>query len=495
MNKPIRRVSIAVIVLFTALVLNLNLVQVIRSEELSSNPLNTRVLLDEYSRQRGSIVAAGGTPIAVSTSTDDQLEYLRTYPAGPAYAYVTGFYSLVFGSDNIEQTENDILSGSDDRFFVRRVTDLFTGRDPKGGNVVLTIDPTAQQAAYDALGDSVGAVVALNPKTGAILAMASTPSFDPNQLSSHDSPAIRTYVDTLQQQNPLWRTNNGIDDNFPPGSLFKVIVAAAALESGQTADGQPYTPDTVIDAPDTLALGGAELENFDGGTCGPDGKSTLIHALTISCNTAFAQLGKDLGEDKLRAMAEKFGITGEGFAMPLRVAKSELGDIADPNIRAQASIGQNGVRLTTMQAAMIAATVANDGQLMQPYLIDELQAPDLSVLEKTDPQAIGDAAFSSDTANELTEMMVSVVNEGSGQAADSDSYEIAGKTGTAQTGNDTNDHAWFTGFAPADDPEIAVAVFLKNGGGQNSETTGGKASAPIAKAVIEAYLDAHGGSD
>lgn len=274
-----------------------------------------------------------------------------------------------------------------------------------------------------------------------------------------------------------------------------MIVSAAALESGQTADGQAYTPDTVIDAPDTLALGGAELENFDGGTCGPDGKSTLIHALTISCNTAFAQLGKDLGEDKIRAMAEKFGITGEGFGMPLRVAKSTLGDISDPNIRAQASIGQNSVRLTTMQAAMIAACVANDGQVMQPYLVDELQAPDLSVLEKTDPQAFGDPAFSSDTANELTDMMVSVVNEGSGQAADSDEYEIAGKTGTAQTGNDTNDHAWFTGFAPADDPEIAVAVFLKNGGGQNSETTGGKASAPIAKAVIEAYLDAHGGSD
>ena len=477
MNAPLRRVAISVLVLFTLLIINVNYIQVVRSDELRDDNSNTRQLAEEYSRERGSIVVAG-TEVALSTPTDDRLKYLRQYPAAELYAPVTGYYSVIYNKTGIEDAENDLLAGSDPRLTLRRLADLFTGRDPAGGNVELTIDPAAQQAAMSGLGGATGAVVALDPSTGAILALASTPTFDPNQLSSHDPAAIRAYHDSLTDDQ---LTNQAISQRYSPGSIFKVVVSAAALATGD------YTPDTPIPAPDVLTLPGTSttMENFDGESCNGGADQPLIDALTISCNTAFAQLGIDLGEESVRDMAEAFGINDEGFEMPLQVAPSKLGDIENDAQLGTSSIGQQDVQLTPMQGAMIASAIANDGTLMKPYLVSEVQAPDLTVIDKTDPEELGQPV-SPEVANELTDMMVSVVENGTGRRAQIDGVQVAGKTGTAE--NSADDHSWFIGFAPADDPKIAVAVFVRNGG-----RTGGDISAPIAKSVIEAYLDGQGG--
>ncbi len=480
MNAPLRRVAISVLVLFTLLIVNVNYIQVVRSTELRDDPANTRVLAEEYDRQRGSIVVAGNT-IATSVRTEDTLTYLRQYSQGELYAAVTGYYSLIYSTSGLERAENDVLAGSDPRLFVRRLADLFTGRDPSGGDVALTIDPAVQQAAMEGLGDQVGAVVALDPRTGAILALASTPTYDPNQLSSHDPAAIREYWGRLGEEDPDPRTNQAIGERYPPGSVFKVVVAAAALEDG-------YTPETTIPAPDLLTLPGTRttLENFGGESCNGGADQSLIDALTISCNTAFAQLGIDLGEEKVSDMAAAFGFDGEEYDIPLPVAGSTVGDIPDDAALGQSSIGQSSVQATPLQAALIAAAVANDGELMQPYLVDSIRAPDLKVIDQTTPE-VRSTPVSSDVAAQLTEMMTSVVDNGSGRRAQIDGVEVAGKTGTAETGTEAADHNWFAGFAPADDPQIAVAVFVKNGGG-----TGGDTSAPIAREVMQAYLDGQG---
>jgi penicillin-binding protein A len=476
-NAPLRRVAISVLVLFTLLIVNVNYIQVVRSDELRNDPSNTRVLAAQYDRERGAIVVAGNA-IAESVPTDGRLKYLRQYPQGELYAAVTGYHSLIYNNSQLERAENDLLSGSDGRLALRRLADLFTGRDPAGGDVVLTLDPAVQEAAMAGLEGVTGAVVALDPATGAILAMASTPTYDPTLLSSHDPAAIRAYWDELDAAERDPRLNRAIGDNYPPGSLFKVVVSAAALADG-------YTPDTVIPAPDELPLPNSSrvIPNFNGSSCSPSGEQSLIDALTISCNTAFAQLGIDLGEERVREMAEAFGMDGETFDIPLRVQGSSIGDVEDDAALAQTSIGQRDVRMTPLQAALVAATVANDGVQMKPYLVDQLQAPDLTVIDSTQPEEWREAV-SVDVANQLTEMMVSVVDNGSGRAARIQGVKVAGKTGTAQVSEDVADHTWFMGFAPADEPEIAVAVFVANGGG-----TGGERSAPIARQVIQAYLD------
>jgi peptidoglycan glycosyltransferase len=479
-NAPLRKVAISVLVLFTLLIINVNYIQVVRSDELRNNASNTRVLAAEYDRERGAIVVAGNA-IAESVPTDGRLKYLRNYPQGELYAAVTGYHSLIYNNSQLERAENDVLAGSDGRLALRRLADLFTGRDPAGGDVVLTLDPAVQEAAMAGLEGVTGAVVALDPASGAILGMASTPSYDPTLLSSHDPAAIREYWAQLDAAERDPRLNRGIGDNYPPGSLFKVIVSAAALENG-------YTPDTAIPAPDVLTPPGTStpLRNFNGGSCNGGADQRLLDALRISCNTAFAQLGMDLGEDRVREMAEAFGLDGETYDIPLRVEASGIGDIDDDAALAQTSIGQRDVRMTPLQAALVAATVANDGVQMKPYLVDELQAPDLTVIDSTQPEEWREP-ISADVANQLTEMMISVVANGSGRAARIDGVQVAGKTGTAQVSDEVADHTWFMGFAPADDPKIAVAVFVANGGG-----TGGERSAPIAQQVMQAYLDGLG---
>jgi peptidoglycan glycosyltransferase len=489
MNAPLRRVAIAALVLFGLLVANANYVQVFEGDKLRTDSGNTRVLLDEYERQRGAIVVDGKS-IAESRPTNDKLKYLRVYPGKEAYAPATGFYSLIYGATGIEQTDNDLLTGSDNRLFTRRLSDLLTGRDPKGGNVVLTLNRAVQEKAYKALAGRRGAVVALDPRTGAILALASSPSYDPTALSSHDPQAIRAAYDKLTAEDNAPMLDRALNQAYPPGSTFKVVVSAAALQNGRT-------PDTVLDCPHRLRLPQStkELKNFGDETCGAD-RVPLITAFTKSFNTAFAKLGLDLGEPAIRRQAEAFGINDSAFSVPLRVSASSVGQIGDGAALAQSSIGQRDVKLTPLQGAMIAGAVANRGRLMKPYLVKELQAPDLSVLDRTEPEPLNPDqpdAIPAQVAGQLTTMMVSVVNNGTGKRAQIDGTQVAGKTGTAENAPGKQPHAWFIGFAPADNPSVAVAVVIENAGNENNEATGGEASAPIARDVIKAVLDSQRG--
>lgn len=486
MNRPVRRVAIAMLVLFGLLIANANYVQVFQASELRADPGNTRVLLDEYERQRGTLVV-DGIAIAESVPTDDKLKYLRRYPQKGKYAGVTGFYSLIYGATGMEQAENGFLAGSDNRLFTRRLSALLTGRDPRGGNITLTLNRRAQDAAVAGLGDRRGAVVALDPKTGAILAMASTPSYDPNVVSSHDPIKIRAEYNRLADDATDPLLNRTINQRYPPGSTFKVVVAAAALANGRR-------PDTVIDCPHRYQLPQSTrlLRNFGDEPCSAE-KVPLQAALTNSYNTAFAKLGVDVGESEIRRAAAGFGIgTGEPLATPLRVSPSSLGEIPDDASLAQSSIGQRDVTLTPMQGAMIASAVANRGVLMSPYLIREIQAPDLTVLDRTEPEQLS-TAVTPEVAGQLETMMRSVVANGTGRAAQIPGVQVAGKTGTAETGTDQPPHAWFIGYAGSGDKQVAVSVIIENGGNSGSETTGGRAAAPIARSVLQAVLGTGGG--
>jgi peptidoglycan glycosyltransferase len=489
-NRQIRRVGIFVGVLMLAVIINLNWVQVIHGDAYRNNAANQRVLLDEYKRQRGQIILAGsGTVIAQSVRTNDALMYLRQYSDGPLYAPLTGFSSFYYGQSGIESGENSVLSGDDNRLFVQRLANLLTGRDPQGGNVLLTINKQAQEAAYQAMGNRPGAVVALDPATGAILAAVSTPSYDPNKLSSHNADAIKQAYNTYINAASDPMANRAFTETFPPGSVFKVVVSAAALKAGKT-------PQSRIPAPNAVTLPGThtQLKNFDGEQCADGKTDTLEHALAISCNTAFAQLGMTLGTDAIRSQAALFGINDNDFTVPLRVAGSTIGPVVDQASLAQSSIGQRDVRVTPLQAAMISAAVANKGTLMKPYLVAEEQAPNLALLSRTQP-SVQSQVMAPAQAQELNQMMQGVVSSGTGTAAEIPGIKVAGKTGTADNGPQSPNgsyvnapHAWFSGFAPADNPRIAVAVIIENGGVNGNETTGGLAAAPVAQKVMQAYL-------
>ena len=483
MNAPLRRLSIAVFVLFGLLLANINYLQIFKAESLRTNPRNPRIISEEYSRQRGPILV-DGKPIARSVATQDRLKYLRTYPDGKLYAPVTGFYSLVYGSSAIESESNSVLAGTDAALFVRRVVDLLTGAQPQGGSVALTLDPAAQKAAYDGLTKlgARGAVVAINPTTGAILALVSTPSYDPNVVSSHDPTAVRAAYRKLSAAKGQPMLDRALRQTYPPGSTFKVVTAAAALESGR------YTPDSEVDNAPSLDLPQttSPLPNENGGPCNPAGAATLTIALENSCNVSFGKIGLDLGADALRAQADKFGFD-TSVQIPMTSATSRFPENPDPPQTAQSAIGQFDVRATPLQMAMVAAAIANRGVLMAPYLVQEVRGPDLSVLDTTQPKSLG-TAVSPQTAAQLSTMMTKVVQQGTGTNGQIANVAVAGKTGTAQQGGGRPPHAWFISFAPADtDPLVAVAVVVEDGGG-SAEISGNGLAAPIARAVMQAVL-------
>lgn len=482
MNRPLRKVAIACLALFGLLLGNATVIQAVRADDLRNRPGNARVLIQQYERHRGSILV-GGQRIAYSEKTDDQLEYLRVYENGPLYAPATGYYSL-YGVTGIERSLNDVLNGTDGRLFVRRVVDMLTGQQPKGGAVQLTLQPGAQRAAYQGLRNSgkQGAAVALDPKTGEILAMASVPSYDPNVLAAHDATELQDAYDGLDQDPAQPLLNRALSGVYPPGSTFKVVTSAAALSSGE------YESSTQVPAPDTLPLPQSThaIQNFGGSSCSGTGEMTLAQALQISCNTAFANLGIELGAETLGEQAELFGLNDQ-VNVPMPAAESVFPDGMDDAQTALSAIGQYDVRISPLQAAMIAAGVANDGVVMNPYLVREIKAPDLSTIETGQPEEYGEAV-SPEVAGQLTEMMKLVVAAGSGTAAQIPGVEVAGKTGTAQHAPGKAPHAWFIGFAPADDPQVAVAVVVESGGNLGSEATGGEVAAPIAKAVMEAVM-------
>lgn len=485
MNTPLRRVSMAVMVMIVALLCNATYIQVIKADDYRTDPRNSRVLLDEYSRQRGQI-SAGGTVLASSVATDDRYKYLRVYPSSPAaYAPVTGFYSMQYGSTGLERAEDPVLNGSDGQLFGSHLVDLISGRDPRGGNVVTTIDPAMQEAAYQELTDRgyTGSVVAIEPSTGKILTMVSTPSYDPNRLAGHDGASGTQAWEDLHTDSNQPMLNRAVSQTYPPGSTFKVVVTAAALARGIASPQDQFTAAPTITLPGTST----PLENYNGTTCGPGPTASLYEAFRRSCNTAFVELGVKVGASALEDTAAAFGI-GPHRGIPIPVAESTVGDIPDDAALGQSSIGQRDVALTPLQNAVIAATIANGGVRMEPYLVDRIQGPDLSEIDSTEPVSVGQT-ISAEVASTLTDLMIASENNtaGGGRSA----YQIASKTGTAEHGTDSRNtppHAWYIAFAPAQNPKIAIAVIVENGGDQALAATGGSVAAPVARAVLDAGL-------
>jgi peptidoglycan glycosyltransferase len=475
MNRPLRKVAIATLVMFLALLINANVVKVGEANALRNDKRNARLLFSQYSHPRGPIVVAGRT-IAESVPTKDDYKYLRTYPQGPLYAPVTGFYSLTYGSTGIEAAENSLLTGDSDKLFVKRLSDYFTGRKQQGGAVVLTLNAKAQQVAYAALHGRRGAVVALNPRTGAILALVSSPSYDPSAISTHNSTKDTSAYKRLLADPDSPLLDRALSQTYPPGSTFKVVTTAAALSTGR------YRPSSVLPAPSTLKFRDSNkpLRNFEGETCSGSGHTTLADALRVSCNTAYGALGIAVGSTKLRDQAEAFGF-GRRIEVPMRAATSRFQAEESQALTAASAIGQASDSVTPLQMAMVAAGIANGGVVMKPYLVAQERASDSSVLSQATPAELG-RAVSPTVAGELTTMMEGVVNSGTGTAARISGIDVAGKTGTAENVPGKPTHAWFISFAPAQDPQVAIAVVVENAG------TGGVYAAPIAKQVMQAVL-------
>ncbi|MBF6459759.1 penicillin-binding protein 2 [Nocardia puris] len=484
MNTPLRRVAVAVMAMIVVLLLNATYIQYIKADDYRADPRNSRVLLDEYSRQRGQISAAG-TVLAGSVATEDRYKYLRTYPTDPqAYAPVTGFYSMQYGSAGLEHAEDQVLNGSDSQLFGRRLVDLVSGRDPRGGNVLTTLNPVMQQVAYEQLTSKgyTGSVVAIEPSSGKILTMVSTPSYDPNLLAGHDGARNTQAWETLTSDPEQPMLNRAVSKTYPPGSTFKVLVTAAALSNGVAGPDDQFTAAPNITLPGTSTT----LENYNGSTCGDGPTASLSEAFARSCNTAFVELGLRVGATELKDEAAAFGI-GPHRGIPIPVAESTVGTIPDDAALGQSSIGQRDVALTPLDNAVIAATIANGGVRMEPYLVDQRQGPDLSELSRTEPVSVGHA-ISAEVASQLTTMMIgSEQFSGGGNTP----YTIASKTGTAEHGSDprnTPPHTWYIAFAPAQNPKIAIAVIVENGGDRALAATGGSVAAPVARAVLDAGL-------
>ncbi len=482
MNAPLRRAGVVVMVLFGLLFANLNWVQAYKADDYRTSDYNARVRVTEYERPRG-VIEAGGQSLASNKATGGELTYLRTYPLKEQYAHVVGFKPVNGTAINIEKSENDFLAGTSDQLFADRVRDMFTGNQTGGGNVVLSLNVRAQQTAYrqltnNQIGVNKGAAVAIDPRTGAIQALVSTPSFDPNPLASHDTDAAGAAYRRLEKDGDGPLKNRALSETYPPGSTFKVIDSAAALENG-------YTTQTSIPAGPsyTAPTSGSPIRNADPAIC-PESQVTLINALTESCNTGYARLGVKLGATVIKDKARAFGFEQDDLTVGrlndggLPVAASRTGTMQnpdggdDPAALAQSSIGQNNVRMTPLQGALIAAAVANDGRQMRPYLVQRLLGTDRTTTHYTvNPQELR-RPVSAQVARDLQDMMVSVVENGTGQNARTDGLRVGGKTGTAETGRGP-DHGWFIGFAIKDgQPISAVAVFLEDAGpGGSGEAT------------------------
>jgi peptidoglycan glycosyltransferase len=491
LNRALRRISIAVLVMFVLLLANVNYLQAFEAGSLASKPLNSRAFAAQYQYQRGQITTSDGAVIAESKPVSGIYKYQRYYPHGPEYAQLTGFDSL-YSVSGVEQSENAVLTGSDSKLAVRNVIDMITGKPKKGANVELTIDSRAQTAAYNALQATgkPGAVVALNPQTGAILAMASYPSYDPNQLSVLDGGQLNTNDKRLLTDpgNPL--LNRATQATYPPGSTFKIVTSSSLFS--QTSE----NVNSLVSAPTSLKLpqSSASLINDNGEVCGPlgNGKATIITAFTLSCNTAFANIGMQLGSQTLKNMAEKYGMNGttstlsQQMAQP--VAQSNFPLEPAQSYTALSAIGQKDDTVTPLQEAMFSAAIANNGTLMTPYLVQQVQAADLSTVQAATQTPLSQPV-SSAVAGEIKQMMQSVVNSPAGTAhafaGAIPNVQIYGKTGTAQNGiNNTNlNDAVFTSFASSGNKSMAVGVIIQGGG------YGASAAAPIAVNVLKAYLE------
>lgn len=483
MNGPLKRAALACLLMFGLLMINVNYLQVVRADDLRANPRNDRNFYARYEVERGRITA-GDKVIAESFDTGDtEYRFERRYPEGKLYAPITGFFAPESERD-MERAKNSLLNGTSADLLIRRSIDLFTAKQSKGANVDLTINPRAQEAAYKALGASgkKGALVAIEPKTGAILAMVSLPTYDPNPLSKPNKADVNKAYNKLDKDEDKPLVNRAIERTYPPGSTFKVVTMAAYLESDDTLG-----PESQVDAPQVLDLPNttADLPNYGGAACGA-GRVTLSFALEKSCNTPFGKIAMELGYDALKDQALKFGIGGEPLSIPLPVAGSGIGEEEDQAALAQASIGQRSNQMTPLQMAMIAAGIANNGVVMKPYLVNKVADAEGGEIETADPEELS-TAMSEDSARKLQEMMVNVVSKGTASAAQIPGVTVGGKTGTAETAEGRDPHAWFISYAPAENPQVAVALIVESGSA-GSDASGGQTAAPIAKSVMEAVL-------
>ena len=491
MNRALTRISLAALVMFVLLLININYVQGFQSSTLAGEPENTRAFSQQFLIRRGAIYATGdggNTVIAESRlAKNGNGKYQRFYPAGPTYAPVTG-YDSVFGKTGIEEADNKYLTGTASSLGLHNFISLITGKPTQGSSVSLTISPKAQKAAYQALlsdGGHEGGVVAINPSTGAILAMASSPTFDPNAFATLDTAKLAKVSkrENAAKNNPLLSRATGVTS--PPGSTFKIITSSAAFSTHAVAN-----PQTTVPAPTNLSLkNGHFLINDDNGPCA-NGHPPIIQAFWLSCNTAFGALGMRLGGATLHKYANLYGFNDAHLNVPIPVTPSVVPKSeAAPAFEAFTAIGQFSDTVTPFQEAMIAATVANHGTLMTPYLVQRIQAPDESTIQSATPVPLSHPVTPT-VAGDLTQMMIQVTQNPAGTAfatankTVTGGIEIAGKTGTAQNGinnTDLND-AVFTCFAPAGNPKIAVGVIVRGGG------FGAAAAAPIAVKVIQAFL-------
>jgi peptidoglycan glycosyltransferase len=484
MNTGIRRVGVAMMVLFIGLVAQLTYLQVARSEKLADDPLNSRNFLRDIRRPRGPIVSADGVILARSIPTNDEFERQRVYPPETAhlFSHIVGYQSISFGSVGVEKEYSRALAGRDIEITTRNLADAFAGREVVG-TVVLTTEREAQQAAADGLAGRRGSVVVLDVQTGAIVAAYSNPTFDPNLLATHDlerAQAARALY-LLDSTNPMlartWR------ELYPPGSTFKVATTGITIEDNVDVDKVfPFIRE--LDLP----LTNETLENFGGARCG----GTLLESFVVSCNTTFGQVGLDLGE-RLATGVERFAINTDppGSDLDPGIATS-IGPLPGTFVTeaptfAQAAIGQGRVAVTPLEMALIAEAVATGGVILEPHVLDRVEDPDGRVVDRYGTKEAR-RAMSVETAATVRDFMVQVVQRGTGTAAQIPGVTVAGKTGTAQTVEGEDPHAWFIAFAPAEQPRYAISVLVEHGGDVGSEATGGRVAAPIARDILQKLL-------
>ncbi|HMC41713.1 MAG TPA: penicillin-binding transpeptidase domain-containing protein [Acidimicrobiales bacterium] len=479
MQRQIRRLGLALLAAFALLFVQLNYIQVVRADRYAKAPGNTRRVAADFSRERGVIQSGDGVILAKSVATNDAFKRLRQFPEGDLFSQITGYFSFTFGTDGVEKVYGSSLAGH--KLPIRRLSDVLTSRT-RTGNVTITITKRLQLVAKDALGPRKGAVVAINPSDGSILAMWSAPSYDPNPLSAHDQKAVAAAWNSLQSDPNKPMLPRAYRERYSPGSTFKVLTSSAALDHAPELATKRYPTLKELPLPQTNRT----LPNFGGELCG----GTLPDLLRVSCNTGFGQMGLDLGGDKLSAEAKAFGFDQ---APPLdlpAVARSVFPDAAafvhDKPALAKSAIGQQNVAATPLEMALVAAGIANGGVVMRPHVLAEVRDSE-GALVQTSPARPWLQATSSETASKMRDLMVGVVANGTATRAAVPGVVVAAKTGTAQTIGD-NAHAWLIAFAPADAPKVAVAVIVESQPGLGDNVTGGRVAAPIASAVLAAAL-------
>lgn len=480
MNGPIRRLALGVFGAMSLLLLAVTWFQVVRADDLRSDPRNPRPALSERGKERGLIVTEDGTVVARSVQNPEKRGFEREYPHGELFAHSVGYTSFLVGDSGLEAAYADDLRSRRDL----TISDLLAavlGRDLRPKSIETTIDPTLQRTAFDALGENRGAVVAIDPRTGAVLATLSRPSFDPTALTKDEAAAEWEKL-LIDETRPL--IDRATAELFAPGSTFKTVVTATAIDTG-TAE-----PVTVFDDPTELELPGstATISNFNGQRCTEGETVTLLQAFVRSCNTVFGQLAMQLGAEEIGITSEAMGFNQDlEFAWPVPAAVWPTDDLeGDPPALAQSGIGERDVRATPLHMALVAATVANGGVTPQPYLVQRVFDADGQTVEETTPSELG-RAMAPETASVLAQMMERVVTEGTGRRAAVPGVRVAGKTGTA-TGLGGFPNSWFIGFAPVDSPTIAIAVLVEGSAVSGESATGGSVAAPIASEVIEAWL-------